>query len=333
MNSAQHSHQLDTLFICSNFMLVIEIKNINGRLDFDDITHQCIRTKPDGTVEGFPNAITQTQRHMQFLKVIYQNYSLPIEGAVIISNPSTIIASHPNTIPIFHVSGLQTHLHSLFEKYTQAILSDAQLTQIAQQFLSRHQPSKLPASIDSSRFRRGVLCPKCQYKSQMHYSRGIWICSYCQYASEEIFAEALQDYRYLVRPTITNKQLREFFDIPSSDAANRLLRNIHFTFAGIFLASGYLLPLRGYFSRARVFTPSLRVFPSCRGYSLPLRGYFPLAAGIHSPLHRYIPPFTRIRNKKKECSIGWKHSFLYYRVTFSSTTFSLTTPLAFGTLL
>ncbi|WP_427109403.1 nuclease-related domain-containing protein [Lysinibacillus xylanilyticus] len=114
MNSAQHSHQLDTLFICSNFMLVVEIKNINGRLDFDDITHQCIRTKPDGTVEGFPNAITQTQRHMQFLKVIFQNYSLPIEGAVIIANSSAIIASHPNTIPIFHVSGLQKHLHSLF---------------------------------------------------------------------------------------------------------------------------------------------------------------------------------------------------------------------------
>ena len=93
MNSAQHSHQLDTLFICTNFMLVVEIKNINGRLDFDDITHQCIRTKPDGTVEGFPNALTQTQRHMQFLKVISQNYSLPIEGAVIIANPSAIIAS------------------------------------------------------------------------------------------------------------------------------------------------------------------------------------------------------------------------------------------------
>ncbi|MGE7672098.1 nuclease-related domain-containing protein [Lysinibacillus sp. NPDC094403] len=242
MNSAQHSHQLDTLFICSNFMLVIEIKNINGRLDFDDITHQCIRTKPDGTVEGFPNAITQTQRHMQFLKVIYQNYSLPIEGAVIISNPSAIIASHPNTIPIFHVSGLQTHLNSLFKKYTQAILSDEQLTQIAQQFLSRHQSSKLPASIDSSRFRRGVLCPKCQYKSQMHYSRGIWICSYCQYASEEIFAEALQDYRYLVRPTITNKQLREFFDIPSSDAANRLLRKFQFPYTGSYKNRVYQLP-------------------------------------------------------------------------------------------
>lgn len=242
MNSAQHSHQLDTLFICSNFMLVVEIKNINGRLDFDDITHQCIRTKPDGTVEGFPNAITQIQRHMQFLKVIFQNYSLPIEGAVIIANPSAIIASHPNTIPIFHVSGLQKHLHSLFRKYTQVILSDEQLSQIAQQLLSKHQSSKFPAPINSSRYRQGVLCPKCQYKSQMHYARGIWKCSYCQFASEEIFSEALQDYRYLVGSTITNKQLREFFAIHSSDAANRLLKKFQFPFTGSYKNRVYHLP-------------------------------------------------------------------------------------------
>ncbi len=242
INSAQHSHQLDTLFICSHFMLIVEIKNINGRLDFDDFTHQCIRTKPNGTVEGFPNAITQTQRHMQFLKVIFQNYSLPIEGAVIISNPSAIIASHPNTIPIFHVSGLQKHLNSLFEKYTKTILSNEQLTQITQQLLTRNQPSKIPTSIDPSRFRQGVLCPKCQYKSQMHYARGIWRCSSCQYASEEIFAEALQDYRNLVKPTITNKQLREFFDIPSSDAANRLLRKFQFPYTGSFKNRVYHLP-------------------------------------------------------------------------------------------
>jgi len=242
INSAQHSHQLDTLFICTNFMLVVEIKNINGRLDFDDITHQCIRTKPDGTVEGFPNALTQTQRHMQFLKVISQNYSLPTEGAVIIANPSAIIASHPNTIPIFHVSGLQKHLHSLFKKYPQAFLSDKQLTQFAQQLLSRQLPSKIPAPIDPSRFRQGVLCPKCQYKPQMHFARGIWTCSRCHYTSKAIFAEALQDYRYLVRPTITNKQLREFFNIPSSDVANRLLRKFQFPFTGSNKDRVYHLP-------------------------------------------------------------------------------------------
>lgn len=76
----------------------------------------------------------------------------------------------------------------------------------------------------------------------MHFARGIWKCSYCHYASEEIFAEALQDYRYLVRPTITNKQLREFFNIHSRDAANRLLRKFQFPYTGSYKNRVYQLP-------------------------------------------------------------------------------------------
>ncbi|EON74043.1 nuclease-related domain-containing protein [Lysinibacillus sphaericus] len=241
-NGANHTHQLDTLFICNRFMLIIEIKNINGRLDFNGNTHQCTRTKPDGTVEGFPNAINQIHRHIQFLKVFSQNHSLPIEGAIILSNPSAIIATHPNSVPIFHVSGLQSHLQLLFNKYPKSLLTNEQLSRFVQRFRDHHQPQVLPPFIASSRFRHGVLCPKCQYKYQMHYHRGFWKCSICNYASAEIFAEALQDYRLLVRQTITNSQLRAFFGIQSSDSANRLLKKFQFSYTGTFKNRVYLLP-------------------------------------------------------------------------------------------
>ncbi|MFJ7407801.1 MULTISPECIES: nuclease-related domain-containing protein [unclassified Lysinibacillus] len=41
-NAVKHSHQLDTLFICNHFILVVEIKNISGKLDFDGITYQSL---------------------------------------------------------------------------------------------------------------------------------------------------------------------------------------------------------------------------------------------------------------------------------------------------
>ena len=109
-NTAQHLHQIDTLFICPQFMLVVEIKNIHGRLEFDQHTHQCIRTRVDGTVEGFPNALIQTERHIRFLKNLIASYSLPVEGAVVIANPSTIIVNPTGTLPIFHASGLHKYL-------------------------------------------------------------------------------------------------------------------------------------------------------------------------------------------------------------------------------
>ena len=241
-NTAMHFHQVDTIFVCRHFILVVEIKNINGRLDFDGATYQCTRTKSDGTVEGFPNAITQIQRHMQFFKTIFKNYCFPIEGAVIFSNPSAIIANHPNTVPIFHVSGLQSHIQHLFTKYTKPIISDEQLTYFVQQIKARHQPQEVLTHIDSSRFRHGVLCPKCQYKKQMLFYRGVWKCVVCHYVSTEIFAEALLDYQLLVGRSITNGQLRAFFGIDSSDAANRLLRKFHFPSTGTTKDRVYHLP-------------------------------------------------------------------------------------------
>lgn len=242
VNAAQHFHQVDTLFICKHFMFVVEIKNIHGRLDFDAMTHQCTRTKSDGTVEGFANPITQIQRHMQFIKIISKNYSLPIEGAVILSNPSAIIANHPKSVPIFHVSGLQSHVQTLFEKYPTPILTNEQLTRFVQLIRAQHQPQEILPRIDTSRFRHGVLCPKCRYKNQMHFYRGGWKCLACHYTSTEIFAEALQDYRLLVSRTITNSQLRAFFGITSSDAANRLLRKFQFPSTGTYKNRIYYLP-------------------------------------------------------------------------------------------
>ncbi|WP_230875097.1 NERD domain-containing protein [Lysinibacillus cavernae] len=242
-NAAQHTHQLDTLFMCPQFIFVLEIKNIHGRLDFDQYTHQCTRTKLDGTVEGFPNALTQTERHMRFLKTLFENYSLPVEGAVVIANPSAIITNPSNAaVPIFHLSGLHAHLQSLFKKYPQKLLSENQLTQLVQVLLSKQLIPQVQTAIAPSRFRQGVLCPKCSYLYKMYYHRGVWKCSSCHNTSIEIFAEALHDYRLLVGHTITNQQLRSFFHIRSSDAATRLLKKFKFSYTGAYKDRVYHLP-------------------------------------------------------------------------------------------
>lgn len=242
VNTAQHLHQIDTLFICPQFMLVIEIKNIHGRLEFDQHTHQCTRTKVDGTVEGFPNALTQTERHIQFLKDFFASYSLPVEGAVIIANPSTIIVNPSNTLPIFHVSGLHKYLQSLFKKHPKKIMTDNHLTQFVQGLLAKRTIPQIHTTIAPSRFRHGVLCPKCSYQNNMYFHRGIWKCPFCHYRSIEIFAETMLDYRLLVSHCITNQQLRAFFKINSNDAATRLLRKYQFPYTGTYKDRVYHLP-------------------------------------------------------------------------------------------
>ncbi|WP_230199374.1 nuclease-related domain-containing protein [Bacillus ndiopicus] len=58
-NQAKFTHQIDTVFICQSFVLLIEVKHIIGRLDFETHTHQFIRTKSDGTQNVYRNPIDQ----------------------------------------------------------------------------------------------------------------------------------------------------------------------------------------------------------------------------------------------------------------------------------
>ncbi|WP_391367865.1 nuclease-related domain-containing protein [Lysinibacillus sp. KU-BSD001] len=59
------SYQVDTVFVCKQFMLILEIKNMVGEIHFDEEKHQFIRIKQDGKVEGFRNPINQVKRTYQ----------------------------------------------------------------------------------------------------------------------------------------------------------------------------------------------------------------------------------------------------------------------------
>lgn len=116
------------------------------------------------------------------------------------------------------------------------------MTQLVQMLLSKQTAPRMQTSIAPSRIRHGVLCPNCSYQHAMSFQRGTWKCSYCHYSSIKIFAEALLDYRLLVSHNITNKQLRTFFGIHSSDTATRLLRKFQFPYTGTYRNRVYHLP-------------------------------------------------------------------------------------------
>ncbi|MER1998375.1 MAG: nuclease-related domain-containing protein, partial [Lysinibacillus sp.] len=66
-NDFGHTHQIDTIFVCKHFILVVEVKNVSGRIDFDDTRRQFLRTREDGKVESFMNPVDQVKRHRDLL--------------------------------------------------------------------------------------------------------------------------------------------------------------------------------------------------------------------------------------------------------------------------
>ncbi|CAM5606210.1 NERD domain-containing protein OS=Lysinibacillus sphaericus OX=1421 GN=LS41612_19910 PE=4 SV=1 [Lysinibacillus sphaericus] len=120
VNAAQHFHQVDTLFICKHFMFVVEIKNKHGRLNFKTTTHHVTRTKSDGTVGTLfaRSHYTTSTPYTLHIKAVLKIVHAPLQGADILphkpAQPST--ANHPASVPISHVTPLQSHIRILLLK-------------------------------------------------------------------------------------------------------------------------------------------------------------------------------------------------------------------------
>lgn len=244
INQAGNSHQMDTILLTPHFIWLLEIKNIGGRIDIDETKHQMIRTSLDGAIKSFRNPVNQINRHASYLNQIIRAIGtpLPIECGIVVVSDSTIIGSIPNGISIFHSSGLHAELNRLFGKYKGRPISLQQLEYVKNELVNRHSPKRWKPNINSEKLRKGVLCEKCEYKSVMLFKHGQFICSNCSVKSKKAYLQTLSDYRCLFGEWITNKELREFLNVESIYAANRLLKNLKWEYRGGYRQREYKIP-------------------------------------------------------------------------------------------
>jgi hypothetical protein len=244
INHAGNSHQIDTLLLTPHFIWLLEIKNIRGRLDIDESKHQLIRTNFDGSIESFRNPVNQIKRHSEFLlrKLCEWGIRLPIESAVIIVNNSTIIGTAPKGIPFFHASGLQTELDKLLNKYPEHRISSGLFEKLRTELMNMFHRKEWKPKIDSSKFRKGVLCKICEYKNEMMFEHGCFVCLACGFKSKDAHLEALSDYRSLFNEWIANRELRDFLKIESRYAVIRLLKELNLETKGTYRNRKYKIP-------------------------------------------------------------------------------------------
>ncbi|SOB89547.1 nuclease-like protein [Ureibacillus xyleni] len=243
-NEVNHSHQMDTIFLCQNFILLLEIKNIGGRVDFYQKKHQFIRTRLDGTREAFSNPIDQIERHVRFFKRVFRSWNLilPIEYAIVLAQPTTIIGDAPQQVSIFHVSGLQTHVYQLFSKYQHKQIPEHQMDCAKTKLLEMRKPKKWSPTIDQNKLRNGALCKACQYTSVMQYKHGHFVCPVCNTKTKKALYEALHDYRNLHDEWISNGEFRNYLKIESRYAANRLIADLNLEYKGFRKDRKYKIP-------------------------------------------------------------------------------------------
>ena len=61
---------------------------------------------------------------------------------------------------------------------------------------------------------------------------GKWLCGSCSFISRDAHFTALRDYALLIKPTITNRELRTFLHVESEYVATRLLNSLNVPYTG-----------------------------------------------------------------------------------------------------
>ena len=224
-NSAGHSHQIDTIFLCNHFVLVIEIKNITGRIDFNPQTRQLVRQREDGVFEAFNSPIDQVKRHRLLLENWFMPLpdSIPVEAAVVMTNPNCFIGKIDNEIPMFAVDGLRSVLDEMVARHQHVSLNmkqvRASLEQLYRPFTAQPWRKEVP-------IRTGVLCLNCNGK--MRPIKNGFKCLNCgSFDSNQLaLRRTLYDYRTIFGSSISNKSFRAFTEIDSRYTAYGILNRL-----------------------------------------------------------------------------------------------------------
>lgn len=239
MNDVGGSHQIDTIFLCPQFLLVLEIKNMTGNLTIDADKHQLLRIRKTGEIDSFLNPINQVMRHQQYMKRIVERLGiqLPVCSGIIMAHQSAVIGDMPNDVPIFHVSGLAMFIQKMYQQHPRSI-APQHVELIGETLVTMHKPRDWTYPVEIGKVRKGALCGEGHV---MKYKSGKFVC-FCGEKGVQPLYQGLHDYRLLISEWITNKDFRDFFMIDSSDKANKLLRKLNFYYEGTNKGRRYLIP-------------------------------------------------------------------------------------------
>jgi hypothetical protein len=237
--------QIDALLISRTHILIIEAKNIIGILQFDNVFKQLIRINNDGSEESFEDPRVQGQRLQSLLRGWMRSNGydfMPVDYLVFFkSATNTILKTNSNDKTdlnkVCKGRDLFNKIHALEQRFKKELIDMETLNHIGKLLLSHHSPKEIKIleeyKLTGKDIHNGVCCPneKCLH-TPMEYKKGNWVCSKCLLTSKDAHIDALSDYYYLIKPTITNSELRIFLHLPTSDTAQKILQRLKLQVTG-----------------------------------------------------------------------------------------------------
>ncbi|MBF0705721.1 NERD domain-containing protein [Alkalihalobacillus hwajinpoensis] len=245
-----HHFQIDTLVISQHYLLILEVKNISGILNFDTTFNQLIRIS-DTKEEAFPNPLTQVERQRSQLRALLQKMKIPevpIETLIVVANRRAVLKATEAvqfiSSKVIRSEYLPTKVKSLDQRYGELWLTMKEVRKLGRTLVKLHEPLDRDVlkrfSISRNDLLVGVACPECA-RLAMRRLHGRWYCERCGAYSRDAHLRALQDYALLVSREITNQEARRFLRMDSVSAASKMLRAMNLQCKGIKKGRKYYL--------------------------------------------------------------------------------------------
>ncbi|HJV15807.1 MAG TPA: nuclease-related domain-containing protein [Bacillales bacterium] len=227
--------QIDTLLLTPKFALIIEVKNMTGKLVFDTDNEQFFQVV-DGKEIGYPDPIAQAQRHQAYLKNLFP--TLEIDYLIVFTHPHSILSFTGRNIKIREKvcksSSFLKKVHML-ENKSQALIPQKELRKISRTLMKMNTPPTNyileKYGIKKSEISIGLHCPLCFYLPLIRKNRK-WFCPDCQTFFKDAHLLSLQDYFLLFDTKITNEQFRDFAHFISADIAYKMLTSSNLNHLG-----------------------------------------------------------------------------------------------------
>jgi len=214
--------QLDTLIITPNFICILEIKAIKGKISFQQNPAQLVR-EVDGVQTSFKCPEEQLKRHKRRLAYWMKSnqINLPIISFIVLAFSKTHVSLPPKESKIIMGCDIGSYVEDLFE--LPIMLTEKKFTQLinkVRQAQTRFSPTPMINNIpiDYSLIKKGLLCPKCSL-----WIDSLYKCPTCKITRKVIITNALEDWFYLMKQTMTNKECLDFLRLKDKTSASHIL--------------------------------------------------------------------------------------------------------------
>ncbi|MGI2328080.1 nuclease-related domain-containing protein [Planococcus sp. YIM B11945] len=238
--------QIDGLLLTGRCAVIIDSKNINGQLHFDEKTDEFFRFSPAGEKKVMDDPRSQLNKHIRFLTQFFEQKKiiLPVTGLIVFTAKDCEFISKPHRAAICKTYQMTDYLLKILQAFPleAAAPGPAKIRKIilANQIPFRPPPFCASYFIDPKDLKPGVFCLNCKTLTMRREKRS-WLCAACGNRDASAHLLAIREYMTFVEPKITNQKLRSFCGLESRAVATRLLAKVELTRVGESKAYSYHL--------------------------------------------------------------------------------------------